>query len=289
MSLSVRDVLTHSDLSFTPSEEKIVQLLLAEYPIAGLGTANSLAKKAGVSDPTVTRLLVKLGFDGFPDFQAKLLADVEARLQSPLHLMEAKKTMAAEDGAAITYLRSVANVIDKTISATPVTTYERAAKLIMEARHVSFVGGRFSRYAAGMLGAYLLQFRTGVRDVSALSAQEFDTLIDYGKRDVLVAFDYRRYQRDVVSFAEQAAKRGTRIILFTDQWLSPIAVNSEVTIIGPQDVASPYDTIVPAIAQMEALVATIVTTLTDETRGRIERLEELRARNAVTIDSTKER
>ena len=287
--MSVRDVLTHSELSFTPSEEKIVQLLLAEYPIAGLGTANSLAKKAGVSDPTVTRLLVKLGFDGFPDFQAKLLADVEARLQSPLHLMEAKKTVIADDGAAITYLRSVVNVVEKTITATPVTTYDRAAKLIMEAKQVSLVGGRFSRHAAGMLAAYLLQFRAGVRDMSALSAQEFDTLIDYGKRDVLVAFDYRRYQRDVVSFAEQAARKGARVILFTDQWLSPIAEVSEVTIIAPQEVASPYDTIVPAIAQMEALVAMIVSTLSEETKGRIERLEEIRARNAVTIDSAKER
>lgn len=88
--MAIRDVLMRGDLALTPSEEKIVRLLLTDYPTSGLGTASSLARRAGVSDPTVVRLVVKLGYEGFPDFQAKLLAEVEARLHSPLLMMEAK-------------------------------------------------------------------------------------------------------------------------------------------------------------------------------------------------------
>ena len=49
----IRDTLTRSDIDLTPAEAKIAQVLLDEYPTSGLGTATALAKRAGVSDPTV--------------------------------------------------------------------------------------------------------------------------------------------------------------------------------------------------------------------------------------------
>lgn len=290
--MSIRDLLLHGGQALTPSEEKIVRVLLTDYPTAGLGTATSLARRANVSDATVVRLVMKLGFEGFPDFQSKLLAEVEARLHSPLLMMETKRPdMSADggrEGAAIAYMRSVAASLDKAVSATPVATYERAARTIMEAKgQIVLLGGRFSRHVAGMLGGYLTQFRPGVVDIGALSAQQFDMLVDLGKRDVLVVFDYRRYQLDVVAFARQAAARGVRVVLFTDPWLSPVADEAEVTIISPLEVASPYDTLAPAVAQIEALCTSILSMMGDQTRARIEELETVRHTNAVTLDSAR--
>jgi len=283
--MTIRDRLMGEALPLTPSEEKIVRLLLAEYPTSGLGTATSLARRAGVSDPTVVRLVMKLGFEGFPDFQAKLLAEVEARLHSPLLMMESKRSTVSSHSPILSYLDSVREALEKSASTTPLQSYERAARLIMEAKgEVLLLGGRFSRYVAGMFAGYLVQFRPAVRDLGALSAQAFDTLADLGRKDVLVVFDYRRYQHDVVAFARQAAARGVRVVLFTDPWLSPIGDVAEVTIVSPLEVTSPYDTSAPAVAQMEALVLHIVSSLPDGARARIERLEEVRRANAVTLD-----
>lgn len=283
--MAIRDVLMRQDLAFTPSEEKIVRLLLTDYPTSGLGTASSLARRAGVSDPTVVRLVMKLGYEGFPDFQAKLLAEVESRLHSPLLMMETKRS-GAQDNTIVAYLDSVGAALEKSVTLTPAQSYDRAGRLLMEAKgDVILLGGRFSRHVSGMLAGYLLQFRPGIRDMGVLSAQAFDTLADLGRKDVLIVFDYRRYQMDVVTYARQAAARDIRIVLFTDQWLSPISDLAEVTIVSPLEVASPYDTLAPAIAQMEALVAHILSTLGDEARARIERLEEVRRANSVTLDS----
>ena len=284
--MAIRDVLMRQDLALTPSEEKIARLLLTDYPGAGLGSASNLARRAGVSDPTVVRLAVKLGYEGYADFQAKLLAEVEARLHSPLLMMETKRPPGPEDNPILAYLASVDAAMGKAAGITPLASYDRAARLIMEAKgEVVLIGGRFSRHVAGMFAGYLLQFRQNIRDIGVLSSQAFDILADLGRKDVLVVFDYRRYQLDVVSFARQAAARDVRIVLFTDQWLSPVAEFAETTIVSPLEVASPYDTLVPAIAQMEALTAHILSTLGDEARARIERLEEVRHANAVTFDS----
>jgi DNA-binding MurR/RpiR family transcriptional regulator len=284
--MTIKDILMREDLALTRSEEKIVRLLLTDYPTSGLGTATRLARRAAVSDPTVVRLVMKLGFEGFADFQARLLAEVEQRLQSPLLMMETKRSARPEQGVVASYLGSARAVVDKSLTTTPSQSYDRAARLIMEAKgSVVLLGGRYSRHLAGLLAGYLSQFRPDVKDIGVLSVPSFDTLADLGKNDVLIVFDYRRYQRDIISYAEQAAQRKARIVLFTDQWSSPIAEHAEVTIVSPTEVASPYDTLASPLAQMEALVALIVASLDDSSRSRIEALEKVRERNAVTLDS----
>src|SRR5262245_3375015 len=108
----IRELLTRKDIALTPAEMQIAQTLLADYPVSGLGTAASLAKRAGVSDPTVIRLVSKLGFDGFAAFQARLLGEVEAGLHSPVMMMGAKQPTARGRSVAATYLHTVAAAIE---------------------------------------------------------------------------------------------------------------------------------------------------------------------------------
>ncbi|MDX8499088.1 MurR/RpiR family transcriptional regulator [Mesorhizobium sp. VK4C] len=289
--MNVRDMLLHGSISLTPSEERIVQVLLTDYPAAGLGTATSLAKRAGVSDPTVVRLAMKLGFEGFPALQRRLLADVEARLHSPLLMMEAKRPdmgTDSEQGAAIAYMHSVASNLNKALTSTPLASYQRAARLIMDTKgKVVLLGGRYSRFIAGMLAAYLLQFRPDIMHIDALSAQKTDLLVDLGKRDLLIVFDYRRYQLDVVAFAQLAAARRVRILLFTDPWLSPISEFSELTLTCPIEVNSPYDTMASSVAQIEAVIAQILASMEKRTRERIEELEEIRLQASASLDNAR--
>lgn len=58
------------DLS--PAERKVARVLLAGYPAAGFETVATLAERATVSAPTVIRFVNRLGYKGFPDFQAAL-------------------------------------------------------------------------------------------------------------------------------------------------------------------------------------------------------------------------
>src|SRR3546814_13445745 len=58
-----------------------------------------------------------------------------------------------------------------------------------------------------------------------------------------------------LEFARQAEARGAHVVLFTDPWMSPIAEIADVVIIASVEVDSPYDSLAPAVAQIEALVA----------------------------------
>lgn len=280
---TIREVLAETQARLTPSESKVVQLLLADYPVAGLGTASSLARRAAVSDPTVVRLISKLGFEHFTQFQASLLEEVEARLRSPLMMIEATK--AQRNGAARSYLLSVVHKLSEAADASVDKPYDRAADLIMGTKgRILLLGGRFSRHVAGMLAGYLLQFHAGVNLIAPLSSESFDDLVDLSRKDTLIVFDYRRYQSDVVEFTQQAHKLGARVVLFSDPWGSPIAEIAEIILMSSGEVNSPYDSLAPSVAQMEALVAHIVSREKDVVERRIRKIEKLRTDHTITVD-----
>lgn len=284
--MSLRSRLTNPTIPLTRSDERVIRALLSDYPAAGLGTTASLARLAGVSDPTVTRLLAKLGFESFTAFHKTLLEEVDARMHSPLLLMGEKLSTKEDQKPPVQrYFRSVNKSLERTAMVTPLRSFDVAVKLILEAKGVYLVGGRFSRHLAGMLAGYLSQIRPRVFDLGTLTIESFDKLVDLGKRDTLIVFDYRRYQTDVVNFTKHAAAHGAKVILFTDPFQSPLATLAQAVLVAEIEVESPYDSMSAALAQAEALAAQIVSIQGNAARDRIGRIESVRNLNSATIDA----
>ena len=108
---------------------------------------------------------------------------------------------------------------------------------------------------------------------------------DARRGDVLVVFDYRRYDARIVQLAEQAAGRGAEVVLFTDRWLSPAA--DVATTVLPADVAapSPFDSLVPALALVEAVIAGVTDRLGEAGRQRLEAIEAMRGHSTAAAPS----
>src|SRR5690606_38742064 len=141
----------------TATEKRAARVLLDNYPMAGLATAASFATAAGVSAPTVLRLVDKLGFNGYAEFQARLLEELEARLASPLE--RAGGGPGARENEVHFLHRyaeqACANVM-RSVEHLPAAEIEAVSQLIMnEKRRVYLVGGRFSAAPARLVHAHL--------------------------------------------------------------------------------------------------------------------------------------
>lgn len=287
----VRERLMEAGRNFSKSEMKVVRILLANYPAAGLTTISKLAKQAGVSDPTVLRLALRLDFQGFSDMQEALLVEVEAHMRSPLTLVaESRERTAPRMKPSVyrSFLEETLAQCDAVTKETATADYERAVAFFTDPRFtVICLGGRFSRFVAGILQRCLHHLRVGTALLEGNAADLVDELAVIGKRHVLAVFDYRRYQVDVVHFAQEAKARGCAIVLFTDNWKSPIASFADAVLIAPTATASPFDTLATPLIQVEAVVAGAAHRLGADWRARAAMLEEVRSDNRVTIDSTK--
>lgn len=288
--MPIRDLLTSQSIRFTRAELSIVRELLANYPAAGLSTISQLARQARVSDPTVLRLVAKLGFNGFPRFQRELLREVEERMNSPLAMLPSRQPVLRKKDLYKSFFKSCVAGMEAAENLLVPADLQAALDLMSDPRHrIHFLGGRFSRFLAGIMHTHFVQFRPATQLVEGTASDLVDGIVDLGPRDVIVAFDFRRYQVDVINYCRQAAARGARVVLFTDPWKSPIAEVATVTLMSPVETISPYDTMVPAAALVEALIAALVARLTPGSRARIRRIEESRRAFGITFDAAAER
>jgi DNA-binding MurR/RpiR family transcriptional regulator len=259
----------------SPSERKVARELLSNYPLAGLETIAELAARAQVSAPTVMRFATRVGFPSYPEMQRALMREVHEQMGSPLRQLADSHSpggsLQPPPGAAQNYL----NAVSRTFSTLPDAEVQRAAELLADPKlRVHTIGGRFSRALATYLTAHLLLMRSDVATVPDQPFEQATALLDMGRRDLIVVFDFRRYDRRVVEFAQAGAARGARVVLFTDPWLSRSADVADVVLSAEVEAIRPFDSLVPAMAVVESVVTAVLERLGDRARARLAELEQ---------------
>jgi DNA-binding MurR/RpiR family transcriptional regulator len=143
------------------------------------------------------------------------------------------------------------------------------------------LGGRWSAVAAQYLGYQLGSLRGQVEVLLPPPTGVLeDKITDLKRTDVLVVYDFRRYQPETIAFAEASARRGVALVLFTDPELSPVSDVAEVILAVPVALASPLDTLVPALAATDLVLARVVDRLGPRAEERLRRLEAVRQETA---------
>ena len=183
-------------------------MLQAAYPIAGLEPLSKLATRAGVSPPTALRLLAKLGFDGYPAFQQQLREEVQIRIDSPSKRYK-QAIQAADRGAPLAGFGALVRNLELTAKTLDGYELNAVVELLADSgRRVLVLGGVVSRVLAAHLVHRLSQLRAEVRLIPEAGAPILGQVVDLHRRDLVVAFDYKRYQRDTNAFLRRAARRG---------------------------------------------------------------------------------
>lgn len=260
----------------TPSERKVARALLAAYPVAGLETVAELARRAQVSGPTVIRFAAKLGYESYPDFQQALKNELLARDSSPTAQISSRSP--GRHPLLARAHRRFSGALAQTLDRLPAEDVSGCVALLADLkRPVTAVGGRFTGGLAEYFTGHLQQVRPRAGLVQAGPFGKLSHALDLGKRDVLVAFDFRRYQRDTIEFAREARSRGAAVILVTDPWLSPIAEVADFVLPAVVEAVSPFDSLVTAFGIVDVLIAGVIDEIGDLAEQRVRYLDKLAA------------
>nr|WP_108004379.1 MurR/RpiR family transcriptional regulator [Mycoplana dimorpha] len=275
-SMTVSDVINAHYDALTRAEKQLAASLLDNYPVSGLGSITTVAENAGVSTPTVARMVQKLGFRGFPDFQAHLHHELEATLSNPI----AKHDRWAANAPGTHILNRFADAImgnlRHTLSQVEIEDFDGAAALIADRkRNVYVVGGRITKALADYLFTHLQVIRPNVTQLASNPSAWPHYVLNMKAGDVIVIFDIRRYEQEMETFARIARDRGVEIVLFTDQWASPIAKLAARVFRIHIEAPSAWDSSVVTLFVVEALIEAVQSANWTETRERMKSLEEL--------------
>ncbi|TYC52179.1 MurR/RpiR family transcriptional regulator [Rhodobacterales bacterium] len=258
---------------FTATERKAAHALLANYPMQGLGTVAQFAEAAGVSSPTILRFVARLGFPGFAEFQKKLRSELESQLNSPL----ARSTTLPDEPGGDPLVSQLVENVRETFSHLPKGELTGLARLLADERKtVHLIGGRFTDGLARYMAAHLRIVRPNVNHVAGQQGNWLDQLIGIGHKDVVVVFDIRRYQTEIIQFAEAAARQGATVALITDSWMSPVGRIASFVLPARVAVPSPWDSSLALMAIAEVLIAGVTRENQQRAQERMRFLETLR-------------
>ncbi|WP_220187113.1 MurR/RpiR family transcriptional regulator [Pseudonocardia pini] len=255
-----------------PAEQRVAETLLDDYPMAGLGSVAQLAGRAGVSAPTVLRLLTKLGFTGYPQFREQLRGEVAQRLFSAdgVYPGPAEHPLARAEQAYAETVRATFRDLDA-------AEMDRAVAALAERPRVLVTGGRFSATLAAHLAWFLQTLRPGVEEVPPEPGHRARALLSVDADTLLAVYDFRPSQPDTVEFARQAAERGAGLLLLlSDQRVSPADIVLTAAIDGPP----PFDSMVGGLMITETLVGAVAARLGEPARARLRAFETLAQGNA---------
>ncbi len=266
-------LLAHKD-KMTPSERQLVSVLLDDYPMAGLGSITELANAASVSTTTVARMLQKTGFQGYPQFQAALRSEVKEMISGPVAKRDLWQNDLPEEHILNRYSQQTLANQKRTIDEVDPDEFDSFCNLLCDPnRRIFITGGRITGTLAQYLYLHLQMIRPDVRLLPVAASWTHD-LLDVRKDDVLVALDVRRYENASLLIGQLCHEREAEIVLFTDQWRSPIHRLAKHTFAARIAVPSAWDSMAAILVLMECVIAEVQERLWDSVKERTDELEQ---------------
>ena len=260
----------------TPAERKLANALISNYPMAGLGTIMDLANTAGVSTPTVMRTIKKLGFGGFPAFHSALHEELNQTLSDPINKHDQWANDVPAGHILNQFAKAITNNLRQSLKQVDQKTFDDVVFLLTEKqRNIHIVGGRITHAFADYLQTHLQVIRKDIQMLPASSGLWPHHLLNVDAGDVLVIFDIRRYEADLLELAKLAKQRKLKIVLFTDQWLSPITSYATHYFSSRIEAPSGWDSGVVTLFLIESIIAAMEELLWPQTSSRLKELENI--------------
>ena len=263
--------------TFSKGQKRIAQYLLESYEKAAFLTANRLASNVGVSESTVVRFAVELGFDGYPSMQKAMQEMVVNRLTSVQRIEVAHDRIGDQDVLSMV-LHSDMEKLRKTGETVDRGEFQAAVDTLLHAKRIYILGVRSVAPLANFLGYYLNYMFDNVQIVTASgSSAMFEKIVGIEKGDAVVAFSFPRYSTSTAKGAQYCRSTGATVIGVTDSRLSPLGQNCDHVLVTKSDMVSLVDSLVAPLSVINALIVALAAKRQDalsETFDKLERIWE---------------
>ncbi len=253
------------------SHQKIADYLEKHYEKAVSLTALSLSEAVGVSESTVVRFAMALGYEGYPEMHRALQETVRHRLTANQRFDMAADIM--EDDVMMTVLKTDMGNIRATIGEMDQAAFKRAVSLLLSARRIYILGLRSAAPLAQFLGYYLNFIFDNVRVVAASSSDVYEDIARVGEKDVLIGISFPRYSTRTLEAMRFAKKSRAEVIALTDGDRSPLCRAADVCLTARTNMASFVDSLAAPLSLINALIVAVGLHKKEELRTHLNQLE----------------
>ena len=275
MSTDILTILEEKASTFSKGQRTIARYIQESYDKAAFMTANRLGKTVGVSESTVVRFAVDLGFDGYPSMQKAMQEMVLNRLTSVQRIEVANDRIGDQDVISMV-LHSDIEKLRQTEETVSREEFSAAVNAILKAKRVYILGIRSVAPLANFLGYYLNYMFNNVHIVTASGTGEmFEKIVGINSDDVVIAFSFPRYSVSTTRAAQYCRTTGATLIGITDNKQSPLGQCCDHVLVTKSDMVSLVDSLVAPLSVINALIVAIAAKREKELHRTFETLEHI--------------
>ena len=261
--------------TFSKGQKLISNYILENYDKAAYMTASKLGAIVSVSESTVVRFAIELGFAGYPEFQHSLQELVRTRLTS-FQRMEVTNSLFGDGDILNKVLMADIDKIRRTIEEIDRVAFAGAVENIVAAKNIYIIGVRSSSSLAGFLAYNLRMVFDNIKFVQTTSGSEmFEQIMSIGEGDVMIAISFPRYSKRIINAVDFAKHAGADVIALTDSAMSPIAPSADQLLLAKSDMVSFVDSLAAPLSIINAIVVAVSMKKQEELDIRLRQLEKI--------------
>jgi len=236
-------------------------------------SAKEIAQKCQVSEPTITRFVMDLGFSGYGEFEHYLKGLLRIELTSVERLIKASKEI---DNASIleAYRQNTIVNLESMVQSVSEQEIRDLAQMIHTAKSILVAGYKASATLAYYFGYLLKKIKEGVIIDTAYSGDNLDAISLHGESLLVFAIAFPRYPQRTIELVEYTKKCHATVVCISDSLKSPVVNLSDHYVIIDMDGFSFIDPFSHIITFLGALIHEIAYIDKDATARRLSQLED---------------
>ncbi len=255
-------------------QKLISDYIISHYDKVAFMTASKLGDKVGVSESTVVRFAIALGYGGYPKLQKELQELVRTKLTT-VQRIELSDSYNLKEDYVKKVIQSDLDNITKIMEDIDTEVFNKSLNSILNAKRVYILGLRSSKVLAQYLGFYLNFILNNVHEVPSGANDVFDQLINISEEDVIIGISFPRYAKKTLDALKFASSRNATVISITDNKSSPVSSVSKYILTARSNMTSFVDSLVAPMSLINALIIGVSMKDKNETADKFRKLENI--------------
>ena len=243
--------------TLSKGQRRIATYIAESYDKAAFMTASKLGKAVGVSESTVVRFAMELGYDGYPTMQKVLQEMVLSRLTTVQRMGVTNERIGDQDIAS-SVLQSDIDKLRRTAEQLNRDDFQDCVDTFLNARSIYVIGVRSASALANFVGYYLNYMYDNVHVITASGSSEMlEKLVHVRSGDAVLAISFPRYSTATIKGVQHCRQCGATVVGLTNSSLSPLAQICDHTLIAKSDMVSLVDSLVAPLSVLNALLVAL--------------------------------
>ncbi len=256
-------------------QKAIAAFILSNYESAAYATAARIGDEVGVSESTVVRFAVELGYEGYPHFQRALQEELKSRLTS-VQRMKASASLSQKEDILGAVLQSDMEKLKQASANLDRGLFDQSIEAIMAADKIHILGVRSAAPLASFLAFYFNLIFDNVHLINTSSVSEvFEQIVSVQPADVVIGISFPRYSRRTIKAMEYSRSTGATVIAITDKEGTAVADSADLSLLVPSGMTSFVDSLVAPLSLINALIAAIGYKRQDTVAEKLNKLEHI--------------